>query len=89
MKNHMGKLGRVTMNKRKGLNMEQKRNLTGWAFLLPASILLGAAFLTLCDVAARLLFAPYELPVGIVMSFLGCPFFLYLLIRRKGGRVHA
>ena len=31
------------MNKRKGLNMEQKRNLTGWAFLLPASILLGAA----------------------------------------------
>ena len=77
------------MNKRKGLNMEQKRNLTGWAFLLPASILLGAAFLTLCDVVARLLFAPYELPVGIVMSFLGCPFFLYLLIRRKGGRVHA
>ena len=57
--------------------------------LLPASILLGAAFLTLCDVVARLLFAPYELPVGIVMSFLGCPFFLYLLIRRKGGRVHA
>ena len=40
MKNHMGKLGRVTMNKRKGLNMEQKRNLTGWAFLLPASILI-------------------------------------------------
>ena len=28
------------MNKRKGLNMEQKRNLTGWAFLLPASILI-------------------------------------------------
>ena len=57
--------------------------------LLPTSILLGAAFLTLCDVAARLLFAPYELPVGIVMSFLGCPFFLYLLIRRKGGHAHA
>ena len=40
MKKHMGKLGRVTMNKQKGLNMEQKRNLTGWAFLLPASILI-------------------------------------------------
>ena len=40
MKKHMGKLGRVTMNNRKGLNMEQKRNLTGWAFLLPASILI-------------------------------------------------
>ena len=56
---------------------------------LPLSMLLGAAFLTLCDVLARLLFAPYELPVGIVMSFLGAPFFLYLLIRRKGGHAHA
>ncbi len=49
----------------------------------------GGAIYALCDVAARLLFAPYELPVGIVMSFLGCPFFLYLLIRRKGGHAHA
>ena len=40
MKKHMGKLGRVTMNNRKGLNMEQPRNLTGWAFLLPAAILI-------------------------------------------------
>ena len=46
----------------------------------------GAAFVCVCDVLARILFAPFELPVGIVMSFLGGPFFLYLLIRRKGGR---
>ena len=52
--------------------------------LLPLSGLLGAAFLTLCDLAARTLFAPYELPVGILLSALGAPFFLGLLIRRRG-----
>lgn len=55
-------------------------------WLLPVSALSGAAFVCVCDVLARILFAPFELPVGIVMSFLGGPFFLYLLIRRKGGR---
>ena len=39
------------------------------------------------DLLARLLFAPYEIPVGILLSFIGGPFFLYLLFRRKGGRV--
>lgn len=57
-------------------------------FLLPVSALMGAALLTLCDVLSRVLFAPYELPVGILMSVIGCPFFFYLLIRRKGGRQH-
>lgn len=52
--------------------------------LLPLSGVLGAAFLTLCDLAARTLFAPYELPVGILLSALGAPFFLGLLIRRRG-----
>jgi iron complex transport system permease protein len=42
---------------------------------------------TACDLLARLLFAPYEIPVGILLSFIGGPFFLYLLFRRKGGRV--
>lgn len=55
-------------------------------WLLPVSALSGAAFVCVCDVLARILFAPFELPVGIVVSFLGGPFFLYLLIRRKGGR---
>lgn len=58
-------------------------------WLIPASALLGSAFLTFCDVLSRLLFAPYELPVGILMSFLGGPFFIYLLIiQKKGGRLH-
>lgn len=56
--------------------------------LMSVSALLGGAFVLFCDILARVLFAPYEIPVGIVMSFLGGPFFLWLLIRRKGGRSH-
>ena len=55
--------------------------------LLTASILGGACFVTLCDLLARLLFAPFELPVGIVLAFAGVPFFLWLLFRQKGRRV--
>lgn len=57
-------------------------------WLLPVSALLGGSFVLVCDMAARLLFAPFELPVGIVMSLLGGPFFLHLLLRRKKGRVY-
>ena len=53
--------------------------------LLPFCALCGAGFVTLCDLLARTLFAPYEIPVGILLSFIGGPFFLSLLIRRKGG----
>lgn len=56
--------------------------------LLPASALLGASFVLLCDVLARVLFSPFELPVGIVMSLLGGPFFLYLLLHRKRSRIY-
>ena len=51
--------------------------------LLPLCALGGASFVTLCDTAARTLFAPYELPVGILLSILGGPFFLLLLFKRK------
>ena len=46
----------------------------------------GAALVALCDTLARVLFAPYELPVGIVLSFAGVPFFLWLLLKKRGGR---
>ncbi len=52
--------------------------------LLPASALLGALLLVLADLAARTIVTPLELPIGIVTSALGAPFFLYLLLRRKG-----
>lgn len=55
-------------------------------FLLPCSALLGASFVLLCDLIGRVLFAPYELPAGIIMAFIGGPFFLYLLLKKKGGR---
>lgn len=53
--------------------------------LLVYSALGGAAFVTLCDLLARTVFAPYELPVGVVLSFLGGPFFLWLILWQKGG----
>lgn len=56
--------------------------------LLPLCALLGSCFVTVCDSVARSLFAPYELPVGILMSVIGGPFFIALLIRRKGGKAH-
>lgn len=52
-----------------------------YRFLLPASALLGIATVTLSDTFARVVFAPIELPVGIIMAFLGAPFFLFLLRR--------
>lgn len=51
-------------------------------FLLPASALLGAAFLVLADALARTAAAPAELPVGVVTAFVGVPFFVWLLRRR-------
>ena len=61
------------------------------ARLLLAAALGGAALLTLCDILARTLFAPYELPAGVALSLLGGPFFLWLLLRQRrgGGRGHA
>jgi iron complex transport system permease protein len=47
----------------------------------------GATLVALCDTLARIIFAPYELPVGIVLSFAGVPFFLWLLLRQRGGRI--
>ncbi|NLI78498.1 MAG: iron ABC transporter permease [Candidatus Riflebacteria bacterium] len=54
-------------------------------FLLPASFLVGGTFLTICDTMARTLFAPAEMPVGVITSLLGGPFFLWLLL---GPRSH-
>ena len=52
-----------------------------YRYLMPASGLLGIAVVTLSDTFARVVFAPVELPVGIIMAFIGAPFFLFLLRR--------
>lgn len=64
------------------------RNLFGGdaRLLLPASVLLGGSFVLICDIIGRLIAAPFELPAGIIMSFIGGPFFMYLLLKKKGGR---
>jgi iron complex transport system permease protein len=51
--------------------------------VLPASALFGASFLVLCDLAARTLMAPLEIPVGVVTALIGGPFFLWLLVRQS------
>ncbi len=55
----------------------------GHRLLLPASALGGALFLVIADLLARSVIAPSELPLGVLTSLVGGPFFLYLL-RRSG-----
>jgi iron complex transport system permease protein len=54
--------------------------------LVPAACFSGAAFLLLADALAQTLFAPQELPVGIVTAVVGAPAFVLLLARRRGFR---
>ncbi len=51
--------------------------------LLPVTALSGAIFLVVADTLARSLFSPMEVPVAILMAFIGGPFFLYLLRKTK------
>lgn len=59
-----------------------------YRYLFPGTILFGGSILMLCDTLSRVLFAPMEIPVGIIMSALGAPFFLYLLRMRRGSNGH-
>ena len=61
------------------------RRITGGDMrrLLPISMVGGAVFLVLADIIARVLVAPQELPVGIITSLCGAPFFLFILRRSK------
>ena len=52
-------------------------------FLLPAAALLGGSLLLFADVIARTLVAPAELPIGIITSAVGGPFFLWILLRNR------
>ena len=61
------------------------RRLVGGShrYLIPASILGGGVFLLACDLISRTLFYPYELPVGILLSLIGGPFFIILILRGR------
>ncbi|PID79676.1 MAG: ferrichrome ABC transporter [Clostridiales bacterium] len=58
-----------------------------YKYLLPASALLSVVCLTLCDMVGRIIIAPAEMPVGIILSFIGAPFFLFLL-RKQSKEIH-
>lgn len=51
--------------------------------LMPYSFIIGAIFLVLCDTAARTLAAPTEIPVGVITSIFGAPYFILLVISKK------
>jgi iron complex transport system permease protein len=54
--------------------------------IVPVSMIGGAAFLILADVAARTVEAPAEIPIGVVTAFVGAPFFLFVLRSRRTQR---
>ena len=55
--------------------------------VLPGSALLGGLLLLVADTLARTVFAPAELPVGILTAFVGGPFFVFLILREQKGRL--
>lgn len=62
------------------------RAITGpdYRWILPYSALLGATLMVLADVIGRIIARPGELPVGIVVAFIGAPLFFVLVFHRKG-----
>ena len=55
-----------------------------YRYIIPCSAVLGAFFLSLCDLIGRYVNFPYETPIGVVTALIGVPFFLFL-IRKFGG----
>lgn len=53
-------------------------------YLVPACAMFGAALMIVADVVGRVIIYPSALPVGVVMSFLGGPIFLWMVLRRSG-----
>lgn len=54
--------------------------------LIPSSAMLGADLVLACDLFSRTAFAPWEIPVGIVLSIVGGTFFIFLVLSVKRGR---
>ena len=51
---------------------------------IPCSFLLGAVLLTYADIAARMLFNPYETPIGVFTAIIGIPFFISVARKERG-----
>lgn len=59
-----------------------------YRMIIPCSAVMGAFFLSVCDLISRYINFPFETPIGVVTAVIGVPFFLYL-IRKKGGEKYA
>ena len=59
---------------------------SGARHLLPLCALFGAGFVTLCDTLSRTVLSPYEIPVGIIMAFIGAPTFILILVKKRSSR---
>lgn len=53
---------------------------------VPITFVWGGLLLVIADGVSRHLFEPYEIPIGVMTSFIGAPFFIYVLMKRRGGR---
>lgn len=56
-----------------------------YKYLFPASVFLGFTLVVVCDTVGRVILPPGEVPVSIILSFIGAPFFLYLLRTKESG----
>jgi iron complex transport system permease protein len=54
--------------------------------VMPYGFLSGATFMVICDTIARTIAAPSEIPVGVITSICGVPFFIWLVMRNNGER---
>ncbi|MNH43949.1 putative siderophore transport system permease protein YfiZ precursor [compost metagenome] len=54
-----------------------------YRYIIPLSAVLGAILVVLADLVARIVNAPYEIPVGAVIAVIGVPFFLYLARKER------
>ena len=57
---------------------------TDYRFVLPLSALYGGVLVLICDFLARLIIAPYEFPIGVIIVIIGVPFFIYTSRKEKG-----
>lgn len=55
-----------------------------YRWIIPCSAVLGSILVLVADIAARMINAPYETPIGALIAVFGVPFFIYLASKRKG-----
>ena len=57
---------------------------TDYRLVLPSCAVLGALFVVVVDLIARIMIAPLEFPVGILITMIGVPFFIFVSRRQRG-----